>query len=317
MTYQMYQVYQVSAVTIGVNAFNLAAGILVPLGLYYYFKKKFGTGRKPFFTGCAVMLLFAFVLEQIVHRVVLSLAAGDVIAENLWLYGLYGGLMAGLFEETGRYAAFRTVLKGSRENDGVALMYGAGHGGFEMFMILALTAVSNLALAYMMNSGDMEGLMALVGLDGAAATMDGSVAGAAGMTDAAALAGAAGISEGEAAQAMETLNTLMAQLAEASPVMFLVSLMERLAALVLQISLSVMVWFSAKGGGHHSFGGRNLFWLYPLAILLHAMVDAAAVILMGLGFSVWLIEGLVWILALGCAAAVRILWTRQASLSWQ
>lgn len=62
------------------------------------------------------MLLFAMVLEQIVHSIVLGSPAGIVIRNHLWLYALYGSLMAGLFEETGRFLAMRYVLKKEHGN---------------------------------------------------------------------------------------------------------------------------------------------------------------------------------------------------------
>lgn len=298
--------YQVPALSMVVMGINLLAGLLVPAALYWFFQRRYGAERRAFFTGCGVMLLFAFVLEQLVHAAVLGSAAGDIIAENTWLYALYGGLMAGLFEETGRYVAFRTVLKGRQDNDGNALMYGAGHGGFEMFMILTLTSVSNLALALMMNRGDLAGLAALGGMD------------TAGLADGAA---------GNGAAAMAELEGLMAQLAETPAAVFLLSLVERGAAMVAQISLSVLVWFAAKpvksggsedggcpGDGHvvrqKTCGRTRAFWLYPLAIGLHLLLDGAAAVLSSLGVSTVLIEIAVWIMALGYAALARSVWRR-------
>ena len=45
------------------------------------------------------------------------------------LYAVYGGLMAALFEETGRYSAMRFLVKPMDFPN--AFMYGAGHGGVE------------------------------------------------------------------------------------------------------------------------------------------------------------------------------------------
>jgi len=88
---------------------------LVPVGLLLYFRIKKKADILPFFVGCAVMLIFAFVLEQLAHRLILGSAAGMIIQKNTLLYALYGGLMAGLFEETGRFVAFKTVLKRKQE----------------------------------------------------------------------------------------------------------------------------------------------------------------------------------------------------------
>ena len=101
----------VSKISIAIMIVNMILGVLIPVILLVYFKKKYKIGVKSFFIGCATMLLFAFVLEQIVHMVVLGSSLGKTIQENIWLYALYGSLMAGLFEETGRFLAMRFVLK--------------------------------------------------------------------------------------------------------------------------------------------------------------------------------------------------------------
>ena len=105
------------------------------------------------------MLLFAMVLEQFVHSVVLGSPAGIVIQENIWMYALYGSVMAGLFEETGRLLAMRYVLKKEHRNAHNALMYGAGHGGFEMFVILSIGMINNLIYSVMINLGQTQTLL--------------------------------------------------------------------------------------------------------------------------------------------------------------
>ena len=51
-----------------------------------------------------------------------------------------------------------------------------------------------------------------------------------------------------------------------------IGLWERLSALLLQLGLSMLVWTAVRRGG-------KWLWLFPAAILLHAIVDAVAVIL--------------------------------------
>ena len=52
--------------------------------------------------------------------------------------------MAGIFEETGRFLAFKTVLRKKQGKDINALMYGAGHGGFEAAALLGITMINNI-----------------------------------------------------------------------------------------------------------------------------------------------------------------------------
>ena len=119
----------------------------IPVALLLWYRKKKHADILPFFIGCAVMMAFALTLESIVHTIVLSTSPGQKIKSNIWLYALYGGAMAGLFEETGRWIAFKTVLKKRQGKNANALMYGAGHGGFEAAMIVGTAMISNLVMA--------------------------------------------------------------------------------------------------------------------------------------------------------------------------
>lgn len=230
-----------------------------------------------FFIGVAVMFFFALILEQIVHGIVLGSPAGSYILEHMSLYALYGGLMAGLFEEGGRFLAFRTVLKKERENDGTALMYGAGHGGFECFYLLVVTGVNNLIYSVLLNTGN-----------------------------------SALLTGGLPEEMRQNMDRVFFELSHTAPAVFLISPLERGAALILQLSLSVLVWFAAKGTGSDAQNllnlkgrGKNIL-LFPLAIFIHFLVDAAAVIL-SQKLPILAVELVIWLLSLGCAAlAVRI-----------
>lgn len=136
--------------------FSLIAAIGGPTGLCIFIRKKYKADMLPFLLGCGTFFVFAMVLEQLLHLVVLFHlgTVSDLLARNVWLYAAYGGLAASLFEETGRFLTMKVLMKKSlnREN---ALMYGAGHGGFEAILILGLTSVSNLVSAVMINSGSL------------------------------------------------------------------------------------------------------------------------------------------------------------------
>ena len=157
------------------------------------------------------MFVFALVLETLLHQLVLNSAFGKTIRGNIWLYALYGGLAAAVFEESGRYLAFRTVLRRYQRRDVNALMYAAGHGGCEAAFVYGMTMVSNLVLAAMINLG-MTHLL----LD----PLSGET-----------------LAQGEAQ---------LTALIETAPAEYLAGLGERLLALPLQGALSVFVWFAAK-----------------------------------------------------------------------
>ena len=105
--------------------------------------------------------VFAVVLEQIIHFLVLGLngTVSDFILSRPWLYAVYGGFMAGFIEESARFLVFKTMMRDNvgREN---AVSYGLGHGGLECFSVLGMTMISNLMLAVMFNSIGAEEFIA-------------------------------------------------------------------------------------------------------------------------------------------------------------
>jgi len=207
--------YSVPGLSIVFMVITALFGIVIPIALFLVFRKKYKADIAPFFIGCGVFFLFAIVLEGILNSVILASGAGKTIQGNIWLFGIYGGFMAGLFEETGRFAAFKTVFKKYRSNDMNALMYGAGHGGFEAFFILFFAMLSNIVISLMLNAG-MTNLLT------------------AGVTDEATL---------------QSITNMYKTLSETPSITFLVGTVERIAAVAIHISLSIPVWFAAKKGG--------------------------------------------------------------------
>lgn len=193
---------------------SCAICFLVPIALFIYLRIVKKADIYPFFAGCTVMLLFAFILESGLHRIVFSSPAGPVIQSNIWLYALYGGLMAGLFEETGRYLCFAFALKKYQAKNANALMYGAGHGGFEAIVIVGLNMINNIAWSLMINAGN-------------AAQLTGSLSGDA------------------LQQAEQSINLLVST----PSYQFLMGGVERVLAIALQIALSVLIWFAVKCNG--------------------------------------------------------------------
>lgn len=125
----------------------------VPVFLCIWIRKKTKAKISSYFIGSLTFFVSALVLEQIFHVAVLGLSSlGQVIKNNIWLTALYGGLAAGLFEETGRFVAMKYVMKKNlnREN---ALMYGAGHGGIESILLVGVVYINNIIGVIMMNGG--------------------------------------------------------------------------------------------------------------------------------------------------------------------
>ncbi len=142
---------------------SLLISVGLPIALCIIVRRKTKARISSFFIGAATFIVFALILEQILHRVVLAVA-GPGITENLWLTALYGGLAAGLFEETGRFAAMKLCMKKTLNKQN-AVMYGVGHGGIEAMLLVGMTCISNLLVSVMINNGQFSALLPMAGLE--------------------------------------------------------------------------------------------------------------------------------------------------------
>lgn len=145
---------EVSAVAIAGIIFSAVIAVGLPVVLLILVKVKLHTRIADAGIGAITFVLSALVLEQILHGVMLNLL-GETLTGNIWLYAVYGGLAAGLFEETGRFIAMKSWMK-KRLSKESSIMYGLGHGGIEAMLIVGFTSISNLITAFMINSGQIE-----------------------------------------------------------------------------------------------------------------------------------------------------------------
>lgn len=217
--------------------------ILIPTAAVVVFKLKNREVKLRYcFIGAAAFVVFALILEQILHMFMLPIAQ-----KNAVFYVVYGALAAGVFEETGRFVAFKLFFK--NENDPKAsIMYGLGHGGAEAVLLAGLTMLSYALLAISINSV---------------------------------------VSDTVFSSATEEQRALLAaqlsQLTEFAMGAGLLTVFERIAAIILHTSLSVAVFAGAK---------KNLLF-YPLAIAVHALFDVpAAMFQVGIITNAYLCEGL-------------------------
>jgi len=131
--------------------------IVVPLALGYWIVKKFGLSWRVFLLGA----LF-FIVVQVVHTPLVLVTQTPLYfavlpfgtTAALAVLAVYLGLMAGLFEEVGRYLVYRYIFRRqeiplTREN---GLLFGVGWGGIES-MIVALVVLSGM-LSYISLTGD-------------------------------------------------------------------------------------------------------------------------------------------------------------------
>ncbi len=172
--------------------------------IVFYRKKKYYVGSV--FIGAAVFFVFQVITRIPLIQIVLpQMQWYQDMRNNLWVYALFLGLTAGLFEEVGRYLAFSLILKKHHDWKN-AVAFGIGHGGIEAILLVGLTYVSNLITSVMINSGLYDTILAQ-----------------------------------SPEQATEALIQAKNVLVQTPSSMFLVTSAERLFAFIIHLALSVLV----------------------------------------------------------------------------
>ena len=224
--------------------FSLIASIGLPVVFGIIVYKKTHAKVSSCFIGAGIFVVSALILEQILHVIVLTITGG-ALQNHVLLYGLYGGLAAALFEETGRLVAMKFFMKNSIDK-GNTLMYGVGHGGVEAILLVGLVYVNNIATSVMINTGGIQ--LTMEQLDPAL---------------------------------QEAAYQQLQPLWQSPAYMFYVAGVERMAAIVLQICLSVLIYKCVKTGQKKFYAG---------AFLLHFIVDFVTVVTAGFGVPSWVVE---------------------------
>jgi len=246
---------QVSLLSIIFMVISAVISIGLPVTLFIIIRKKYNAKIIPMIAGAAAFVIFALVLEQAVHLAVL----GTTIRQNVPLFILYGIFMAGIFEETARFISFK-FLKGHFQGIETGLSYGIGHGGIEAVLLAGAAMINNIIFSVTINLGNVEALTS--NLDG---------------------------------DALENMNYAIDAIVTAAPYLFIFSGIERLMAITVHITLSIIVFYSVY---------KEKLWLFPLAIVLHAIVDLPSMLMQtGIIKNLFLVEGLVFV----CTVLLTIL----------
>ena len=183
----------------------------VPIALFIAGRVKLKARISSFFIGAGTYLLFAMLLEQLLHVLVIQFC-GLNAQSRPWLYYVYAALAAAVFEETGRLIAMKFWMKKWLDFPN-ALMYGIGHGGVEAILLGGLSGISNLVSMLMINSGAMQNMLAAL----------------------------------PAESANQTVSQLSALWTTPAP-LFFVSGIERISAIILHIGLSLLIYRAVKAG---------------------------------------------------------------------
>ncbi|WP_175762457.1 YhfC family intramembrane metalloprotease [Burkholderia ambifaria] len=206
---------------------------LLPFVLFRTLRKPLALDRRDTIVGVAVFTLFAMIVERAFHGLVLSQTpAGGWLTQPL-AFVAYSALATAVFEEVGRYLGMRILNHryGASVGDGRGIGYGIGHAGAEAWFVGVLVWGQWSYLAWLASRGQLE-------------------------TQLADLPG-------------DTVVRLHVMLATLSAQSILLLLLERCAAFVVQLALSVLVWRGVRAGRTG---------VLPLAIVLHALTVAPALL---------------------------------------
>ena len=195
-------------------AVNAVLGIAVPVCLSVYLVRKHHARLSTILIGAGTFILFALVLESIMHQLVLKGPHGASILDNTLRYAIYGGLAAGVFEETGRFLSMKFLMKKEPSAPLPGVAYGIGHGGVEMLIIFGITMINNLVISALINSGQTDVIFSKV-----------------------------------PDEAVEQLRSQLDQLQTIGVGTLIIGIWERFSALVLHLGLSMMVWVAVRKGG--------------------------------------------------------------------
>jgi len=252
---------QVPIISIVFMAISALVSIGLPVAIFVHLRKHFKAGFVPMLIGAAAFVLFALVLESIIHSYVFK---NFELRNYPAIYVIYGIFMAGIFEETARFLSFK-ILKKKHDGLKTGLSYGIGHGGIEAILLAGFAMISSIILAIVFNTGNIDKFFG---------SSDSAMA--------------------------EQITAGIKLLLETESPTFLLSGLERVFAISIQMSLTIMVFYAVYCKGK--------IWLYPCAILLHAIIDIpAAMFQVKVISNLMLVEGLAGIAAIvSIALAVNI-----------
>ena len=219
----------------------------LPFVLYRRLRRPLALKPRDAIAGIAVFALFAMVIERALNDYMLHRnEATATFLSNPLAFVVYGALAAGICEEVGSFIGMRLLMKraaasaasasaaaptpqATRTDDGTALTYGLGHGGAEAWLVGVLVQIQWILFAVLENRGELDGYLSNL--------------------------------------PTESLMRIHLILASLTPQTAGIFALERVAALIFQIGLSVLMWRGLRAGWRG---------ILPLAIVLHALVDVPA-----------------------------------------
>ncbi len=236
--------------------------LALPIGLGIYLTRRFKLGWRLWWIGAAT-----FVLSQVGHipfnAILTQLFARGILPAppqewQLVFNVVVLGLSAGLWEETARYAAYRWWARDARTWKR-GLLLGAGHGGIEAIILGALVLVNFIIIAAL-RSSDLGSIVP--------------------------------------PEQLELASQQMQAYWSAPLPMILLGALERVFAIVLHLTLSLLVL--------QVFVRRQIIWL-AASITWHALANAVAVYMLAI-YGAYAAEGFLAVNTLLCLVVIAKLY---------
>ena len=138
---------------------------VIPFIFFIYWRRKHKqqTNISYLIAGAVGFMVSARVLELGVHYfcILADNPVSRFINGSSAAFVLYGTIMAGVFEECGRYIVLKYIMKKNRTREN-AVLYGIGHGGIEILAVLLPAMILYLTIAIMFSSGDIENALSVL-----------------------------------------------------------------------------------------------------------------------------------------------------------
>ena len=133
--------------------------IAIPVLSFIYWRRKHReqTNFRYLIAGAVGFLVSARMLELGVHYlcIIADNPVSRFINGSTVAYMLYGAIMAGVFEECGRHIVLKYIMKKNRTREN-AVMYGIGHGGIEVLIVVLPSMILYLVIAILFSTGNVE-----------------------------------------------------------------------------------------------------------------------------------------------------------------
>ena len=133
--------------------------VAIPAAFFFYWRRKHTeqTNLGYLIAGALGFIVSARMLELGVHYfcILADNPVSRFINGSTAVYVLYGTVMAGVFEESGRHIVLKYIMKKNRTREN-AVLYGIGHGGIEILAVILPAIILYLVIAVLFSGGDVE-----------------------------------------------------------------------------------------------------------------------------------------------------------------